>query len=157
MELGPFSLSTFPVRASNAALDVRNGRAGRKSSDTCHRFPCATRTTQSPVLGASMPHVLSLGARKTVFSTYVHGLRAYHALNQYRIRYEDMRCKSLVLAPLRLFGLSAVPASSCGLAWHSLILWISTAPLHRLRCSRTPTVPAHSVVPILTFPRLLAI
>src|SRR6266568_4754950 len=84
---------------------VRNGRAGRKSSDTCHTFPCAIRTTQSPVLGASMPRVLFLGARKIVFSTYVHGLRAYHALNQYRIRYEDMRCKSLVLAPLRLFGL----------------------------------------------------
>src|SRR2546426_6659646 len=57
------------------------------------------------LLGASMPHVPFLGARKTVFSTCVHGLRAYHALNQYRIRHEDMRCKSLVLAPLRLFGL----------------------------------------------------
>ena len=57
------------------------------------------------LLGASMPHVPFLGARKIVFSTYVHGLRAYHAWNQYRMRYEDMRCKSLVLAPLRLFGL----------------------------------------------------
>ncbi len=28
----------------------------------------------------------------------------------------------------------AVPASSCDLAWHSLILWISTAQLHGLRC-----------------------
>src|SRR5438132_10439357 len=52
-----------------------------------------------------MPHVPFLGARKIVLSTCVHGLRAYHALNQYRIRHEDMRCKSLVLAPLRLFGL----------------------------------------------------
>ena len=30
------------------------------------------------LLGASMPHVPFLGARKIVLSTCVHGLRAYH-------------------------------------------------------------------------------
>src|SRR5207244_5424444 len=68
MELGRFSLSTFPVRASNAALDVGNDRAGRKSSDTCHRFPHDLRTIESrsrnipywPLLGRdSRPHLLN--------------------------------------------------------------------------------------------------
>src|SRR5437773_12366276 len=86
--------------APRQASDVggRTSTPGRNSVADAARF-CVS------LLGASMPHVPFLGARKTVFSTCVHGLRAYHALNQYRIRYEDMRCKFLVLAPLRLFGL----------------------------------------------------
>src|SRR5438105_2427103 len=100
-----FALDVSRVQASSAVLDERKSRTGRRQHGRCRTFLCESRTTQSPAMGASMPHVLFLGARKIVFSTYVHGLRAYHALNQYRIRYEDMRCKSLVLAPLRLFGL----------------------------------------------------
>src|SRR6266566_9409395 len=96
----------FTVRRTRFHLGFVYAEAGvRAHQETCRTFLCESPTTQSPVLGASMPHVPFLGARKIVLSTCVHGLRAYHALNQYRIRYEDMRCKSLVLAPLRLFGL----------------------------------------------------
>src|SRR5437870_1641662 len=36
-----------PLRqALSAALDGRKNRGGRRSSDTCHRFPCAIRTIQ---------------------------------------------------------------------------------------------------------------
>src|SRR5438876_12422220 len=82
------------------ASDVggRTSTPGRKQRGRCCTFLC-----ESP--GCIYAACTFLGARKIVFSTCVHGLRAYHTLNQYRIRYEDMRCKSLVLAPLRLFGL----------------------------------------------------
>src|SRR5207247_6921223 len=106
---GNSCLALFRSRRSSCAgfewcARWKKKQGGQKTTRQMRTFLCESPTTQSPVLGASMPHVPFLGARQIVFSICVHGLRAYHALNQYRIRYEDMRCKSLVLAPLRLFG-----------------------------------------------------
>ena len=42
-----FALGVPRERASSAALDERESRTGRRSSDTCHRFPRVVRTTQS--------------------------------------------------------------------------------------------------------------
>ena len=40
-----FALDVPRVQASSAALDVRNGRADRKSSGIRYRFPCGIHTT----------------------------------------------------------------------------------------------------------------
>jgi hypothetical protein len=70
-----------PLTRVSGAADGRSSRARRTRRGTCRTFPRGIRTTQSPVLDASMPHAPFLGARKIVFSACVHGLRAYHSLN----------------------------------------------------------------------------
>src|SRR6266516_3612521 len=55
------------ARTSSAALDGRKSRAGRRQHGRCRTFLCESPTTQSPVLGASMPHVPFLGCSENSF------------------------------------------------------------------------------------------
>ena len=96
-----------PLRqALSAALDGRKNRAGRRSSDTCHRFPHVVRTNQSHSQSIACWPFLSRNSRLHLLNFSFQRLRSELTFEKatLRHRYTPTRTSAnRVTGPLRLY------------------------------------------------------